>query len=72
MTENERNQLTKRLYERLKNRHKYLLQNSVKNAPKPVENPDTEDHPEERQNTFLGELNSLQKFQEDLWSKGTV
>jgi hypothetical protein len=72
MTENERNQLTKRLYERLKNRYKFVLQNSVKNAPKPVENSDTEHHPEDRQNAFLGEMNQLQKFQEDLWLKGTV
>jgi hypothetical protein len=72
MTENERNQLTKRLYERLRNRYKFVLQNSVKNAPKPIENPDSEDHPEDRQKAFLRDLNSLQEFQDDVWSKGTV
>jgi hypothetical protein len=72
MTENERNQLTKRLYERLKTRRKIVLQNSAKNAPKPVENPGADHHPEDKQNAFLGEMNSLEHFVNDVWSKGTV
>jgi hypothetical protein len=36
------------------------------------QNSNSEQCPEDRQNKFLGEMNQLQKFQEDLWSKGTV
>jgi hypothetical protein len=60
--------MRKRLYELMKNRSKM----QPRNAPKTVENSDAEHHPEDRQNVFLGEMNQLQKFQEDLWSKGTV
>jgi hypothetical protein len=61
-------QMRKRLYELIQNRSKMQL----RNAPKPLENSDTEHHPEDRQNAFLGEMNQLQIVQEDLWSKGTV
>jgi hypothetical protein len=58
----------KRLYELMKNRSKI----QPRNAPKPVENSDAEQRPEDQQNRFLSEMNSLEKFQNDLWSKGTV